>query len=158
MFALRCHHRTAEGRRLHQGGRAHEEMTKIAIEPLMLMTPKFELIELGKTPYGTRRIVHSANGNFEGRGNLKASKETSRQLSVGPLSAKITYGKLMFGWYCERQMIHTEESNLCELDGSSTWKRKSKCRVRYGDKPATGFGAGPSRALHNPILRNQSRR
>lgn len=47
------------------------EVTKIAMEPLMVIEPKFELIELGKTPYGTRRIVHSAKGRFEGRGELE---------------------------------------------------------------------------------------
>src|SRR6187455_84587 len=98
MFALRCHHRTAEGRRLHQGGRAQMEMTKIAIEPLMLITPKFELIELGKTPYGTRRIVHSANGNFEGRGELKGVEGNIETAFGWTLIREDHVGKLMFGW------------------------------------------------------------
>ena len=53
---------------------AQMEMTQIAMEPLMVIKPKFELTELGETPYGTRRIVHSAKGPFEGRGELKGVK------------------------------------------------------------------------------------
>jgi hypothetical protein len=50
---------------------AQMEMTKIAMEPLMVIKPQFELTELGKTPYGTRRFVHSGKGRFEGQGELE---------------------------------------------------------------------------------------
>jgi hypothetical protein len=76
---------------------AQMAMPQIATEPLMAIHPKFDLIELGPTPYGTRRIVHSANGRFEGRGELEG------------VEGDIVTG---FGWTLVRERDRVWEINV----------------------------------------------
>ena len=52
------------------------EIPKIETEYLMVINPNFKLEEVGTTPYGKRRIVHSATGDFKGQGKLKGLKGT----------------------------------------------------------------------------------
>src|SRR5215469_3277060 len=55
---------------------AKSEIPKIETEYLMAINPTFKLEEMGRTPYGKRRIVHSATGDFKGQGKLKGLKGT----------------------------------------------------------------------------------
>jgi hypothetical protein len=55
---------------------AKSEIPKIETEYLMAVNPTFKLEEVGRTPYGRRRIVHSATGDFKGQGKLKGLKGT----------------------------------------------------------------------------------
>jgi hypothetical protein len=55
---------------------AKSEIPKIETEYLMAINPTFKLEEVGRTPYGRRRIVHSATGDFKGQGKLKGLKGT----------------------------------------------------------------------------------
>src|SRR6516165_1995345 len=73
------------------------EIPKIETEYLMVINPNFKLEEVGTTPYGKRRIVHSATGDFKGQGKLKGLRGTI---------------ETAFGWTLIRAHDHVWEINV----------------------------------------------
>ena len=76
---------------------ARSEIPKIETEYLMAINPTFKLEEVGRTPYGKRRIVHSATGDFKGQGKLKGLRGTI---------------ETAFGWTLIRAHDHVWEINV----------------------------------------------
>ena len=76
---------------------AKSEIPRIETEYLMVINPNFKLEEVGTTPYGKRRIVHSATGDFKGQGKLKGLKGTI---------------ETAFGWTLIRAHDHVWEINV----------------------------------------------